>query len=985
MGSSFARGTGGRFKSLGAWATIASAVPAICTAQDQSPELEQIIVTGSRIARPDFTSASPIVTVDAEAFVRTNATSVESVVSRLPQFVPSYTNTSNNPGNGGQGNVQLRGLGETATLVLVDGRRLTPANGNGVVDVNIIPTALVESAEIISGGASATYGSDALAGVVNFKLRHDFDGLQFDGSWSQTERNDGEQYSFGVTGGLTFAEGRGEAYGYVGYNKNEEIFQRAREFSAVSLEYVGAGEGTTGPGMGFVPEGSSAVIDGRTETSPGQLRVSQAAHDTLFARYGYAPGRVPRLQRYGFNADGTVFTMGNGTPGSVANFRGEQDPELASDRRYSYNFGPVNYLLLPLEQVAAFARASFELAPDAEAYAQVLYSDYSADLATAPTAAFPLYVPSSNPSIPADFRFLLDSRPNPRADFSVAKRLEELGPRISSNQHDVWQATAGLQGRVGGDWQYEVYAQAGAYDEVETQYGNTLRSKIHELTFAPDGGQAACGGFNLFGPGSISPECAEYIAVDGTNRQGYDQAIIEASISGSAMSLPAGELRLAFGAMYKRDEFFYDADPVAAVFLDDGIQDIQGFSASDDIEGSDHNTDLYVEALVPMLSGRPGVERLELGLGYRYSDYASAGGVDAYKAELVYLPTEAVRVRSSYQRAVRAPSVYELYLPQLQVIYEVDPGFEGFYDPCMAGSPERTGPDAAQIEALCVTQGVPASLLPEFDGGAELLGVEGGNPALDPETADTLTAGFVLQSWSNNAWLARMQVSLDWYRMEIDSAIATVDAPRYVPWCFDRSTNPDLDPGNEFCNYFSRVPQSGEMTDLQDLYRNLVGKSTSGIDAQLDWSVPAGPGELKLNWLLSWLAEFETVDARGVPPADRVGRAGGTIGSALPEWKSNLNLGYTVAGLTLAAQWRYIHDMRDIEWDYDIPSYDYFDVFASYEFPEGSLDGLTLRCGIENLTDEGPPLLPTSIGANTDPSQFDVLGRRFYVSLSFRL
>ena len=196
-----------------------------------------------------------------------------------------------------------------------------------------------------------------------------------------------------------------------------------------------------------------------------------------------------------------------------------------------------------------------------------------------------------------------------------------------------------------------------------------MTSRIEELTFAPDGGEAICGGFNPFGLGSISAECAAYIAVDATNRAGVDQTILEASLSGPLLQLPAGELRAAFGAFYKKDEYFYSADPVATVFLPDGRPDIIGFNASDDIEGEDDNTDLYVEASIPLLADRPGVRSLEAVVGYRYSDYASAGGADAYKAELLYRPVDALRVRSSYQHAVRAPSVFELYLPQLLAFF----------------------------------------------------------------------------------------------------------------------------------------------------------------------------------------------------------------------------------------------------------------------------------------------------------------------------
>ena len=187
----------------------------------QEADFEQVIVTGSRIARPDFDSASPIVSVTEDFFRRNGSRTVESQLNTLPQFVPSFTSTSNNPGNGGQANLDLRGLGTTSTLVLVDGKRLIPASGNGVVDLNIIPASLIESVEIITGGASAVYGSDALAGVVNLKLKREFDGFQIDGTWAQTDRSDGTQYEAGLTAGTDFAGGRGSVVGFVGYADRE--------------------------------------------------------------------------------------------------------------------------------------------------------------------------------------------------------------------------------------------------------------------------------------------------------------------------------------------------------------------------------------------------------------------------------------------------------------------------------------------------------------------------------------------------------------------------------------------------------------------------------------------------------------------------------------------------------------------------------------------------------------------------------------------
>ncbi len=961
-------------------------LPPSALAQARGEDLEQIVVTGSRIARPDFESASPIVSITADAFTRTSSTSVDSVVSQLPQFTPDVTSTSNNPGNGGQGNVQLRGLGATSTLVLLDGRRIVPANGDGVVDVNVIPASLVESVEVVSGGASAVYGSDAIAGVVNFKLKDKFNGVQFDGGWGQTDQGDGSEYSAGVTAGLSFAEGRGEAYGYVGYSEREAVFQSERRFSAATLGYFGPGAGGVGPEGAFLPLGSPNIAEGRSAFAPTQ-RPSQAAIDAVFASYGFAPGTVPRLGNgYSVNADGSVFSVGNGSPGSVVNYRGDQDPLLFNDRSYTYNYGPWNYLQLPLERVSAFARASFEVGSSAEIYGQALYADYTADTALAPTPAQPIFLPVTNPYLPTDLRRLFETRPDPAADILMVKRFAELGPRIASNEHDVFQGTLGSRGQVFGDWSFDAYVQAGSYDSTESQSGNVLRSRINELTYAADGGLAACGGLRLFGPDSVSRECADYIAAGGTNRAGFDQTIAEVSFSGPAASLPAGDLQLALGLMYKRDEYFYRADPIGSVVLDDGFADVQGFNASDDIEGSDHNTDIYVEAAIPVLREATGVERLEVLLGYRHSEYDSAGGVDAYKAELLYDPVSALTIRSSYQHAVRAPSVFELYQPLLPTNYTASADFGGVLDPCTAGSDERSGANSAQVEALCIAQGLPAALLPDYENSTGFFqGVYGGNPDLDPETADTLTIGLVLRPWSERPLWSSMQLSLDWYRIEVDEAIVQASALNYIPLCFDARVNPGFSADYELCRLFSRDPASGDIVDLMDIYQNIVGFEVSGIDLQFDWSFGAGPGEVGVNWLASWMEYFETIDAEGLPPVDEVGRIGNFIGGTLPEWKWNLNLSYRWNALSLGGRWRYIDDMRDREFDdYTVPSYDYFDLFASYVIDQGMLDGLTLRAGVENLADEEPPLVASPIQANTDPSQYDVLGRRYYLNLTYR-
>ncbi len=378
-------------------------------AQDAS--LEEIVVTGSRIARPDFTSASPIVSVGAARFEQSSAITVEGVLDGLPQFVPAFSGTSNNPGNGGQGNLSLRGLPTTATLVLLDGRRLMPANGTGVVDVNIIPPMLVESVEVITGGASAVYGSDALAGVVNFRLRRDFEGVEFDAMGGVSGHGDADEYTFGLAAGTDFADGRGSVMGFGGYTHRDLVVYSDRKFSKYALAYrppeAGLGPGTLGPGRQFAPLGSGTIEEGRA-----RLLASPAAFNALLQSYGYAPGTVPYQRDFGFNDDGTLFTLGalpRPVQGGVANFRGERDPNFFDGVTYTYNYAPDNALQLPLDRKSFFGRAGFDLNEHATLFADLLYADYSVARQLAPTPAMTVFIPPTNPYIPADLATLLRS------------------------------------------------------------------------------------------------------------------------------------------------------------------------------------------------------------------------------------------------------------------------------------------------------------------------------------------------------------------------------------------------------------------------------------------------------------------------------------------------------------------------------------------------------------------------------------------------
>jgi outer membrane receptor protein involved in Fe transport len=969
----------GRIALSGFWLLAGIAGQFSARADDQL--LEEVLVTGTRLARPDFDSASPIVTVTADVFERTGSATTETTLNRYPQFVPTKTGTSNGFSDG-ESNLNLRGLGPNRTLTLVQGRRLTPVNGDGEVDVNVIPPALIERAEILTGGASAVYGSDAVAGVVNLPLRREFDGAQLAASGVQTDHGDGQEYDVSLTAGTRFAEGRGSVMGYVAYYDRAQVNQTARSFAPANLLYVGPGNGIAGPGRAYVGVGSGIIEEGIATIDEENLYDSEVFW-RLFARYGYPSGTVPqRGNAIGFNTDGTVFTTGNFSPDSVANFRGQGDPVTSNSFTHQYNFAPYVALQMPLTRTSAYTAVNFDLNENLELYADGIYADYTVNSQFAPVPLFDVRMPPTNPFIPQDFRRLLDSRPDPDAPFDFWKRVTVLGPRVIENNYDMHQLAVGVRGRLPGDWVVDAYAQYGASSQWKYLTGNISRSKVEELTFAPDGGVAICGGFDIFGLDSVEPGCAAYVGVNAGISADVRQAIAEVWARGVPLALPAGELRMALGVQYRKEEYEYRADDALRKVLPDGGADISGIALGENIDAEDHNIDMYVEAAIPLLADLPGVQSLETVLGLRRSDYASAGHTETWKAELLYQPVTALRLRGSYQRAVRVPSMNELFQPTTSDIRVFVPG-----EPCSVNSLERDGPDRQQVEALCIQQGVPAQALPDFFSDRIPTTVSG-NPDLAPEVGETLTAGVIVRPGFEQPWLRELQFTIDWYQIEIENSVEYVDAVTAVANCFDRRYNANYAATNYWCTLFGRDPD-GNLINGIDTFRNLAITATSGVDFQLGWQIPAGPGGLQVGWYVSWLAEDEFQPNRDSPTERSVGTIGG-FGGARPEWKSLMDLRYAWGKLELGAAWQYIASTRDTSRtrfkteDHVVPNQDYFNLDASYTFDDGWFNGSTVHVGVVNLTDELPPVFPEWVAYNTDPSQYDVLGRRYFVSLALR-
>lgn len=975
-------------------------------AAESEDMVAEVVVTGSRIQRQDYVANSPVITSTAEQIVENADVTLDTYLNTLPQVNPAGGTTSNNPGNGGQSNINLRGLGANRNIVLFDGRRAMPSASDMTVDLNTIPQALIESVEIVTGGAGAVYGADAVAGAVNIKLKENYEGIDLRYNFSNsTEFWDAEEYQVSGVGGMNFADGRGNFVLGADYSKREGMIKSQRDFAAVATS-------TTS----YLPEGLYV---------PGSNAPSQAVIDALFARPDYgsnAPGTAgPTL--LGFNTDGTVFSRGVfNSPRDVANFRYPNDLNVNSNLfpdLYSYNFDALNILTLPLERKSAMGKFKFEFDGGVEVFASGGYTEYDSVTALAPTP-FPtvrtaapgegtaiqaesplvpsgttvannLIVPATNPFIlpGSDFRALLDSRPNPGAPFQMRTRTLGTGLRQSDFNNEVLQYTLGARGPLFGDsWKWEAYASQGKTEITEVQTGNIDTQRVVDAVAMPLGGAEVCdGGLNFFGRNPLSADCAAYITVAPTELlTEFEQRIVQGFVTGEVAQMPAGAVSLVVGAEGRW--FDYDFDP------GNSSGPISGLNAQNPAKGNNNFKDLFLEGLIPLLSDAPAAKSLELSIGYRYSESEFENEIEdlksdtkssnSYKAELSWVPIDALRVRTSYQRAVRAPNFDELF----------DGGGSApqYFDPCSVGTAKRTGADAAAMRALCVATGIGAGTVDTYvqTPGNQISITTTGNIDLEPETADTVTIGLVFTSPWEGA-LAGLQGSLDYYNIDISDPIIDPSANLYVAACYNYfGDNPTYSVTNPFCAGVVRAGGDVLGVDSPDttdgLFPGINGGSikTDGIDLQLNYSVGLPKGELGINFLYNYLLSFEQSDRPGLPAIDYAGTIsyfGAGLGTSFPEQRANITGSYGIGPFGFSARLRWIGDMENRaavqfpgETFKGVPSIAYLDLSASWKFMEKS----SLRIGVNNVNDKQPPRYSPNVQSGTDPSTYDVIGRRIY-------
>jgi outer membrane receptor protein involved in Fe transport len=957
-------------------AVAAASVQAVPVyAQEQAAEAAEetatVVVTGTRILKRDAVAESPLVTVGQEELVASGFTTVEHYLNTLPQVVPGISSQSNNPSLNGRAQIDLRGLGSNRNLVLIDGRRAMGGSAGGsVVDINTIPAALVDRVEVITGGAAMTYGPDAVGGVVNFIMKKEFDGVAANSSYHLTEQGDGQEWSADITFGGTFAEDRGNAVFNASYFNRDDMYKGARDFAAQASTTT-----TTFPGGSYVP---------------GANAPSAAAVNGLFGA-----GACPTSGGAGgfaFNPDGSLFCtgVGEGNPFDVVGFTGPESyiatrfyPDL-----FSYNFEPDNILVLPMERWSLYTNINLEVSEHFQPYVRAQYTNYNAlqELAATPAGGTTGFtVPVTNPFIPTQLAGLLASRTtNPTAAFQFDKRFSDLGGRTGYNTHDVWQLTAGATGAISENWRYDVYANYGRSVLNEIQGGNVRRDRTQALLNAADGGASLCaGGLNLFGNQPISDACKAYISLEAKNLTVSEQYVIEAVVNGELFDLPAGKIQTAIGAAYR--DLTFDFRP------DGGLQPglVAGFNQQLPVSGALDFTDLFAEFSIPLLKDIPGIQKLDLITGIRTTDNNLFGADETWKANLDWTITDSFRFRGGVQKAVRTPNINELYAPQLN---NFPNGASS--DPCNTGgaiaAQYRNGPNGAQVQALCAAQSAIAGGALFNQPSGQFTGITGGNPNLTPESADSFTAGLVVDKPFDGDLFGNMSFSLDYWSIDVEEVIAAVGAVTIVQRCFNRDgANPTYDINNIWCQNFDRDPNNGGVINLEQLSRNQAFIKTSGIDLTTNWGFPVGSGNLDFRVVTTWVEKYETQTTSVDPVNDYVGSIGNTTGSATPKWKGTLITSYSRENLMGQLTVRFIDNMIHANvvtgsspvQNTGVPETWYVDLSGRYELTEN----VTFRVGVNNVLDQEPRLYSPNIQANTDPSTYDVLGRRYHIGIDMRL
>lgn len=919
------------------------------SAEEAAEEEGVILVTGSRIARPDLDTAAPIAVVDSEEFTLSGAINVENVINTLPQVIPGTTSFSNNPG-GGVSTLNLRGLGATRTMVLVNGRRWMFFDPQQIVDLNTIPSFLLDGVDVVTGGASAVYGSDAIAGVVNFRLMN-VDGLIVGGQTNITGEGDGARYeAYAALGGEIGDRGHATVYGE--YYKRESVFQGDRDFSfAAQGDNFPTGSNTS---TGLVPGGSSTTPDGRFTST-------------------YSSGAT------GVCPAGNVFC---GPAGAYYATPGQSRVRTGADL---YNYAPANYLMVPQERYLLGGYADYEFIDGHTAYTEVSFVNnlVANELAATPvTGTFQVNIAAVTPFISAsDVAALtqldgIATTGNTVGDgivpLSVQRRVIETGSRNSLDERNAFRALFGARGEITSNLNYDLY-----YSYARTRNSNVQAGNISRSAFQA-GLNGTAPAINIFGPNTLTPDMVDQISILAQNGEISELQVLSGAVSGWLGNFGWGgdDIGFAVGGEYRK---------MASEFIPDtalSSGDVIGFNAGDSTSGAYDVKEAFAEVRLPIAGDMPGIHDLEINLAGRYSDYSleAVGGTWSYAAGLTWAPIRDITLRGQYQRAVRAPNVGELFGGQAV-------GFPAATDPCA----QAYAASDATVRALCVATGVPAGSVgtSTLQINPQIQGTFGGNPDLEEETSDSWTAGIVFTP----GFFPGFNMTLDWYNITVDNVISTLGGG--LNNSLDLCYNVIQDINSQYCQAFvgsrNALGQFDGVNPPAILNANVGKLEVEGIDLGLDYTTGLGfdalgdEARLNLSFLGTYTIANDLTPVADLP--DQINECAGqfgilSCGDPTPEFKWTSRATFIAGPLTSSIRWRHLSSVDDdnagLNYFVDvIPSYDLFDLALSYEVGEN----LTLSGGINNLFNDYPTVLGTNQEqANTFPGTYDVIGRDFFVS-----
>ena len=955
-------------------------------AQAQTADADDtIIVTGTRIAREDLNAPSPVTTVSSEQLLLTNTVNTEQFLNTLPQVIPAFDQTSNNPGNG-SATVSLRGLGTNRTLVLVDGARFVGQGPTFVVDLNNIPSALVERIDVVTGGASAVYGSDAVTGVVNFILKNDFEGLQLDVSDEMSAAGwDGNTFNASLTAGGNFADGRGNAVVFASYTNREALFNGDRAFSSDTLQDPGVGNEALGfstGGSGNIPQG---LIVSLASNNFGLSNFDAAGNQLPSTNTNFAPGFFfetfdPTCGAGNSNACSGVRVTG---PGSLRGVRFGIAPN--NDQ---YNYAPTNYLQLPQERYNISAFASYEINDHIEAYMRGVFSESVVDSQLAPTpAGLTLTVNLDNPALTALPTLLsmisgsTANNGNGTATVFITKRYEEVGFRNSLRDTSAFQILAGIRGDLNDNWSYDTFFNFSRSTVAQIQTGNISSSAVQAALLCDGGPTAIASGctapyLDLFGgQGGISPAAATFIGRTGAIFSEIEQTQWVGTLSGDldGLRMPWSDagIALVVGAEY-RDLFGKNVpDSVLG-------PDVRGFNASLPVGGRYDVYEGFGEVQIPVVTDKPFFDSFVINGAYRYSDYSvtNVGGVHTFAVGGDWSPIEEVRFRAQFQRAVRAPNISELFAASTN-------GFPTATDPCSGGI--NGSFSAATIISTCVAAGVPAaSVGTNIQPNGQVQILSGGNPNLTQETGDTLTIGMV---WQPSA-IDGLSLQVDYYDIEIKNAITVIPVQTLLNECHISGIAAScalIAGGRNAGGAFGRAqPFVASVGTV-----NAAVVEGSGIDVNASYSFDALDGSFTVQYYGNYTLSSGFTPSASSAPIVCEGTFGGSCGEPTPEYKHTAQFGYIRGPLTASLRWRAISGtdahtsagtvsgLSD-----DIGFFNYLDVTTQYAVNEN----LDLTVGVRNITGKDVPLLGSTVNeqANTWPATYTPFGRQVFFGASVR-